>query len=629
VVVAAGPAPAGMIDSIPPQTRLDVTDGIGVFLLDVFFNSRDELDVGFSRSMRWKLIFCLAFSIIAGVSYPSAAFAQTDVKVLYGQFDPIVIRSDRTQPVPFEAKVIGSVSRVALEYTTDPQHAGVDLEMRDDGTGGDRAAGDSIYTVTLQASMITQGLQVNDVFRRFVGFFKVVPVKGNVFEANVFAEIITDEIPRLPITSLATDAQRTTHLMNLVDSDFATGLNPDVTRITKRFYQLAGDDYDFLNIINGSSRFQDRFHGVIKNEVRGIGENVFNLAVEYGSSGKLSGISNFPTSSFFDGADTGYQHELGHQWINFLNMQPLAFGLPHWPISSMASGIMGFTFPGVGEGLDYPCLLTPEPGGTRLTPRNGPPVFTDLDLYLMGMLPASQVADQIVFTEQNKALALPCNNQLFTGFVTRISINDILNVFGPRVPDSINAQKDFKIATIIVSNRLLSEEEMAFFNFFARRAEETKDVTIHIGLLKATAKPFVLSTRGLGTLNAQINSPTLLTEEGTPRALTLDSVTWTRGPFSISSNHNFSADGRTRIMLFAAGVDLQPGETAAIVTAQAEDWQQRTFPLSVEYVGKLPGANWLTQLNLTLSDEVSNLDSIMVSIRLRGAASNKVMVNLK
>jgi hypothetical protein len=579
--------------------------------------------------MRWKLILCLPLLIIAGLSDPSAAFAQTEVQVFYGRFDPVVIRSDRTQPVLFEAKVVGSVTRVALEYTTDFQQAGVDLQMHDDATGGDRVAGDNVYTITLQASQITQGLQVNDIFRRFVGFFRVVPVKGNVFESTVFAEIITDQIPRLPITSLATDAQRTTHVVNLVDSDFATGVNPDATRITKRFYQLAGDDYDFLNIVHVLSRFQNPFHVVTKNEVLGIGENVFNTAVEYGSSGKLSGINIFPTSSFFDGADRAYQHELGHQWINFLHMQPLAFGLPHWPISSMASGIMGFTFPGVGQGLDYPCVLTPEPGGIRLTPRNGPPVFTDLDLYLMGMLPAAQVADQFVFAEQNKALVLPCNNQLFTGPVTRISMADILNVFGNRVPDSTTAQKNFRIATIVVSKELLNEDEMAFYNFFARRAEETKEVATHIGLAKGSAKPFVLSTRGLGTLNAQIDSPTLLTEDGTSRGLALDSVTWTRGPFSMSSSHNFSTDGRTRIMLFAAGVELQPGETAAIVTAQAEDSQQRTFPLTIEYVGKLPEVNWLTQVNLRVPDEVSNLAGVMVSIRLRGVTSNKVLINFK
>ena len=118
-------------------------------------------------------------------------------------------------------------------------------------------------------------------------------------------------------------------------------------------------------------------------------------------------------------------------------------------------------------------------------------------------------------------------------------------------------------------------------------------------------------------------------EEGTPKALALDSVTWTRGPFSISSSQNFSSDGRTRIMLFAAGVELQPGETAAIITAQAEDSQQRTFPLAVEYVGKLADVNWLTQINLRMSDEVSHLENIMVSIRVRGVTSNKVLVNLE
>ena len=81
-------------------------------------------------------------------------------------------------------------------------------------------------------------------------------------------------------------------------------------------------------------------------------------------------------------------------------------------------------------------------------------------------------------------------------------------------------------------------------------------------------------------------------------------------------------------MLVAAGVELQPAETAAIVTAQAEDSQQRTFPLTVEYVGPLADVNWLKQINLRLSDEVSNLENIVVSIRVRGVTSNKVLINL-
>src|ERR1044072_9553364 len=140
---------------------------------------RDELNLGFSRSMRWKLILCLALLMIAGLSDSSTAFAQTELQVVYSKFDPNVIRSERTQPVLFEAKVAGSISRVALEYTTDPQQVGVELAMRDDGTGGDRVAGDSVYTVTVQASLLTQGLQVNDVFRRFGGFLDGFPPTGN------------------------------------------------------------------------------------------------------------------------------------------------------------------------------------------------------------------------------------------------------------------------------------------------------------------------------------------------------------------------------------------------------------------------------------------------------------------
>jgi hypothetical protein len=462
--------------------------------------------------MRPNLVFFLVLAITAGLSCPSAALAQTQPRVVYSQFDPIVIRSDRTPAVLFEARVVGSPTRVVLEQS------GVDLEMRDDATGGDRAAGDSVYTVTIQASLITQGLQADDVFRRFVGFLKLFQNTRMIFRGNVFAEIITNQIPRLPITRLATDAQRTTHVLNLVDADFVTGVNSDVTRITRRFYQLVGDDYDFLNIVYISARFQNRHHFATRNDVRGIGLNVFNNTAKYGSSGKLSGISVFPNSSFFDGADYGYQHELGHQWINFLKIPPLAGGIPHWPISSLASGVMGFSIPPTGQGGSYPCFVTSEPGGIRLTPRTGPPVFTDLDLYLMGLLPASQVGDQLVFADQNLANTLPCNNQLVTVAVTRVSIKDITDALGTRVPDSTNAPKKFKVATILVSkNGLLGEDEMAFFNFFARRAEETKEVAIHQGFLKGTSKPFVISTRGLGELNTQINAPTLLKEGDSTR----------------------------------------------------------------------------------------------------------------
>jgi len=51
-------------------------------------------------------------------------------------------------------------------------------------------------------------------------------------------------------------------------------------------------------------------------------------------------------------------------------------------------------------------------------------------------------------------------------------------------------------------------------------------------------------------------APILLLEENSSRGVALDSVTWLREPFSVFSTRNFSADGRTRIVLFAMNVEI-------------------------------------------------------------------------
>ena len=98
--------------------------------------------------------------------------------------------------------------------------------------------------------------------------------------------------------------------------------------------------------------------------------------------------------------------------------------------------------------------------------------------------------------------------------------------------------------------------------------------------------------------------------------------------FRAHQPHNFSLDQRTRIMLFAVGLELMPGEDLSVVTAQAEDSAHRIFPLTVEYVGKVPNFNWLTQVNVRLPDGLSAGD-VLVSVSLRGAISNKSVVRIR
>lgn len=122
--------------------------------------------------------------------------------------------------------------------------------------------------------------------------------------------------------------------------------------------------------------------------------------------------------------------------------------------------------------------------------------------------------------------------------------------------------------------------------------------------------------------------PRLLTEEGSERAVALDSVTMLRDPFPVEAFHNFAADGRTRIMLFATNVELQPGEGFSAVTAQARDSLNRVYNLPVEFVGKVPGQGWLTQINVRLGEELSGVEEVRVSISLRGFVSNEAVIRL-
>jgi uncharacterized protein (TIGR03437 family) len=123
--------------------------------------------------------------------------------------------------------------------------------------------------------------------------------------------------------------------------------------------------------------------------------------------------------------------------------------------------------------------------------------------------------------------------------------------------------------------------------------------------------------------------PRLLTEDNTERAVALESVTLLRGPFSFAGARQFSSDKATRVMLFAADVELGPDQSASAVTALAEDSQQRAYPLTVEYCGKDPDHAWLTQVILKLPEDVVGAGDIWVSINVGAVASNKVLISIK
>ena len=82
-------------------------------------------------------------------------------------------------------------------------------------------------------------------------------------------------------------------------------------------------------------------------------------------------------------------------------------------------------------------------------------------------------------------------------------------------------------------------------------------------------------------------------------------------------------------MLFAENLDLLQGEDFSVVTVQAVDAQNTPYPLSVEYVGKVPGFNWLSSVIVRLPDTQSFSGDLSIGVSLHGANSNGAVLSIR
>jgi hypothetical protein len=366
------------------------------------------------------------------------------------------------------------------------------LPLNDQGTDGDRVAGDRTFTVTLQPADLAPFLQIDPhkiggQLEAFNGATRVVTLGSTV---NVLKEA-----PAVNIVPVNATTQLSRNLVNLrmTNAEFF-GDAQIATFITKRFYTLFPDDFDLINIVYEGAAFQNRTHAQAQNQIRGIGAGINNNTSTWGSSGKLLGVTRFPIDSFFDvdqgrNGAVGFLHETGHQWLAFLTDPLLTGSRPHWPFSDLAPGIMGFSDPNNGQGLGIPGDFVPEGPDFRIQNRSGIPAqtFKDLELYLMGMTPPSTVGPHFVLRDQTQIAKL--STGLLSGPADTFTIQDVIANNGARVPDSTASQKTFRMATIYLTlDRLASPDEMAYYDHAA---------TLMDGL-------FSQRTLGIGHLNTMI-----------------------------------------------------------------------------------------------------------------------------
>ncbi len=140
---------------------------------------------------------------------------------------------------------------------------------------------------------------------------------------------------------------------------------------------------------------------------------------------------------------------------------------------------------------------------------------------------------------------------------------------------------------------------------------------------------YYLARGSSAVFRVQFTEPMLISEVGSDSAVALDSPTFVRDPFPLTNLFNFSTDHRTRLMVFGMNMELLAGENSSAVTARAEDASLNVFPLTVEFVGQLPGVDAVTQIVVRLPDNTPAGQTLFVSATLRGKTTNKIRVRMQ
>ena len=125
--------------------------------------------------------------------------------------------------------------------------------------------------------------------------------------------------------------------------------------------------------------------------------------------------------------------------------------------------------------------------------------------------------------------------------------------------------------------------------------------------------------------------PVLLTEDNSLNALTLDGVARTREPFTVTNDHYFAADKRTRLTLLLVDLDLfaNQGESLTMISVQAQDSQSRIFNLTPEELRKVPGFPWMSQLTVRLPPELAGVGQTNITVTIQGQFQSSIAAKIR
>ena len=182
--------------------------------------------------------------------------------------------------------------------------------------------------------------------------------------------------------------------------------------------------------------------------------NTHNIAAYDHQLGERSPDGRMPP---YDYAMSQIGHEMGHRWGAFVsakvNGETIQLGPTHWarglqaPVafpyqrpteaSAMGGGVWQDNYDGTFTQLDDDYYV----------PATG---WSYLDLYLMGLIAPSEVPDFFILRNLVPAGRDANGHPIFKADRTKVTIQDVIAVEGPRLPDVDHSQKKFNTGMVVV-----------------------------------------------------------------------------------------------------------------------------------------------------------------------------------